>query len=202
MIPLLLLLAQQDDYVPIRNWTQPPHNHWVIQDGVISLEPKDLDLWTEKEYADFVLKVGWRWSGEAVEKERPIILPDGTISSEKVKVLDAGDSGVYLRGTSKAQVNLWCWPAGSGEVHGYLTDPQMPPEVRTAAVPKKKADRPIGEWNSMVVTMKGDRLTVVLNGEEVIGDAHLPGVPPKGKIALQYHGEKVQFRNIFIKELQ
>ena len=60
--------------------------------------------------------------------------------------------------------------------------------------------------------MRGDRLTVVLNGEEVISNAQLPGVAPRGPIALQHHGAKkggvwvsppslVQFRNISIKEM-
>jgi hypothetical protein len=60
--------------------------------------------------------------------------------------------------------------------------------------------------------MRGDRLSVVLNGEPVIVRAQLPGVPARGPIALQHHGEKkngewvappslVQFRNIAIKEL-
>jgi hypothetical protein len=60
--------------------------------------------------------------------------------------------------------------------------------------------------------MKGDRLTVVLNGKTVIENAQLPGVPAKGAFALQHHGgfangkynpasSLVQFRNISIKEL-
>jgi len=54
-------------------------------------------------------------------------------------------------------------------------------------------------------------LTVVLNDITVIENAQLPGVPEKGKIALQHHGgmrngeyspasSLVQFRNISIKE--
>jgi hypothetical protein len=54
----------------------------------------------------------------------------------------------------------------------------MSAEVRRACMPKKRADKPVGEWNQMSITMKGDRLTVVLNGEEVISSAQLPGVPP------------------------
>ena len=38
-------------------------------------------------------------------------------------------------------------------------------------------DKPRGEWNTFEITMKGDRLWVKLNGEEVIKDAQLPGVP-------------------------
>ncbi|HEV8455730.1 MAG TPA: DUF1080 domain-containing protein, partial [Gemmatimonadales bacterium] len=71
----------------------------------------------------------------------------------------------------------------------------------------------IGQWNTFEITMKGSRLTVVLNGERVIENAELPGVPARGPIALQHHGSKkdgkwvsppalVQVRNVQIKELK
>jgi hypothetical protein len=61
--------------------------------------------------------------------------------------------------------------------------------------------------------MKGDRLTVVLNGVTVLDNARLPDVPARGPLALQHHGQKkdgvwtgppslVQFRNISIRELK
>jgi hypothetical protein len=94
-------------------------------------------------------------------------------------------------------------------------DKSMPAEVRAGVTPKKRMDKPRGEWNSFEITMKGDRLTVKLNGEEVITDAQLPKVPKDGPIALQHHGgwntktnqwagppSIVQFRNIYIKELK
>ncbi|HUU92658.1 MAG TPA: DUF1080 domain-containing protein, partial [Phycisphaerae bacterium] len=90
----------------------------------------------------------------------------------------------------------------SGEVWGYRTDKNQPEAVRQAATPKKVADKPVGQWNTFVITMKGDRLTVVLNGEEVISDAQLPGLKPSGPIALQHHGNPIEFRNILIKELK
>jgi hypothetical protein len=123
------------------------------------------------------------------------------------------DSGIYLRGSSKAQVNLWAWPIGSGEVWGYRTDEKMPAEVRAGVTPKVRADKPLGEWNTMEITLHGDRLTVVLNGQTVIENAQLPGIPEEGPIALQHHGgmtkegklsgasSLVQFRNISIREL-
>ena len=40
------------------------------------------------------------------------------------------DSGIYLRGSSKSQVNIWGWPTGSGEVYGYRMDATMPADVR------------------------------------------------------------------------
>jgi hypothetical protein len=91
-------------------------------------------------------------------------------------------------------------------------DKNQPAAVRAGVTPKRNADHDIGQWNTFEITMRGDRLTVVLNGEEVISNAQLPGVAPRGPIALQHHGEKkdgawvsppslVQFRNIEIKEM-
>jgi hypothetical protein len=74
-------------------------------------------------------------------------------------------------------------------------------------------DKNVGEWNTFEITMRGTRLTVLLNGETVIDNADLPGIPATGPIALQHHGSKkndvwvsppslVQFRNISIAELK
>ena len=186
--------------------------HWVVRNGIIDFDGKDENpqgqkrhLWSVKEYADFTLRVDWRFPGTARELEHEIILPNGDYALDaagkrkKEKVMDAGDSGIYLRGSDKSQVNMWCWPIGSGEVYGYRNDMKLPPEVRAGVTPKKHADRPIGSWNSMVITMLGDRLSVTLNNIAVITKAQLPGVAPSGPIALQNHGDPIQFRNIFIK---
>ena len=128
-------------------------------------------------------------------------LRDEREGATPAEVLDAGDSGIYLRGNSKSQVNIWCWPIGSGEVYGYRTDENMPPEVRKAVTPKVKADAPPGRWNRFIITMKGDRLTVELNGKTVIDNARLPGVPDRGRLALQSHGAPIEFANLLIKKL-
>jgi hypothetical protein len=53
----------------------------------------------------------------------------------------------------------------------------------------------------MMVTLKGDRLTVTLNGQIVIQNAQLPDVPAKGPIGLQHHGQAIEFANLWVKEL-
>jgi hypothetical protein len=199
--------------VDFRGWIYPEghEGHWMAKDWIIDYdgrsEADDKHLWTEREYGDFVLMADWRWSGEPVKRMRPVILPSGETAvdadgqPEMTEVEDAGDSGIYLRGSEKAQVNIWSWPVGSGEVYGYRTDSSMPAEVRAAVTPRVNADEPIGRWNRFLITMKGDRLTVVLNGQTVIENAQLPGVSPRGRIALQHHGDPIQFANIFIREL-
>ena len=87
-------------------------------------------------------------------------------------------------------------------MRGYRIDKSLSAEVREAVTPKKRADKPIGQWNRFVITMKGDRLTVVLNGETVVHNAQLPGVPARGRIALQHHGDPIQFASLFIRELK
>ncbi len=100
------------------------------------------DLWSEKSYGDFVLMADWRWVGDSQGmKERPIIGDDGRNTGETVEV-EERDSGIYLRGSSKSQVNIWEWPAGSGEVWGYRTDESMSDEVRAASTPRSRADAP------------------------------------------------------------
>src|SRR5262249_46375820 len=149
-----------------------------------------------------------KWSAKPEKKMRPVILPNGDYDLDadgkpkEVEVMDAGDSGIYLRGSSKSQVNMWCWPIGSGEVYGYRTDKNMSPAIRAGVTPRVAADKPIGQWNRFLITMKGERLTVDLNGKRVINNARLPGVPDRGRIALQHHGDPVQFANLFVKELE
>lgn len=164
------------------------------------------DLWTEKEFGDFTLVFDWRWSGRGPMKKQPLILADGNSKLDPdgnpdLVEIEELDSGIYLRGQTTSQVNLWNWTVGSGEVYGFRTNLKMPAEVRAQVTPKMKADRPIGEWNRTMITMKGDSLTVSLNGRAVIENAQLPGVSAKGPIGLQSHGAAIDFANLWIKEL-
>jgi hypothetical protein len=198
----------------LAGWVDDPGHkgHWRPNDWRLAYdgksEAKDKNLWTEKEYGDFTFVCDWRLTAKPKKMKRPVILASGDYATDdngkqkEVEIDDAGDSGIYLRGNSKSQVNIWCWPIGSGEVYGYRNDKKQPPEVRAGVTPKLKADKPLGQWNRMELTMKGDRLTVVLNQKTVIENAQLPGVPPRGKLALQHHGDALEFANLFIKELK
>jgi len=210
----------------LSGWKVPEgdNGHWKVVDGVIDYDAqseakRDRNLWTEESFGDFVLHIDWRFKRTTGRYAMPTILPDGSYKTDadgkviKVERPNA-DSGIFLRGFPKAQINLWCWPIGSGELWGYRNDKSAPPEVRAGAVPKVRADKPVGEWNTFVITMKGDRVTIELNGKTVIDRARLPGIPETGPIGLQHHGglnkrtgqfspasSLIQFRNVYVKEL-
>jgi len=201
--------------VDLRGWRKVAGNegHWQAKNWMIDYDGKseaaddDRHLTTEEEFGDFILIVDWRLPAEPKIDEVPVILPDGSTAVDSsgeqltIPVRDAGDSGIYLRGSSKCQVNIWNWPVGSGEIWGYRTDESQPPDVRAGATPILNADNPVGQWNRFEITVIGDRVSIVLNGKTVIREARLPGMPERGSIMLQHHGDQVQFANIFIKEL-
>jgi hypothetical protein len=200
--------------VDLGGWRDEPghRGHWQPQDWILAYDGKseatNKHLWTAKEFGDFTFIVDWRFTRKPEKKSVPVLLPTGDYatnadgSRQLVEVPDAGDSGIYLRGGPKAEINLWSWPIGSGEVWGYRSDTNQPPEVRAAVTPRVRADRPPGQWNRFVITLRGDRLTVALNDQTVIENARLPGLPPRGPIGLQHHGDPIEFANLYVKELQ
>src|SRR5262249_13308940 len=94
-------------------------NHWKPANWILSYDGKseaeDKNLWTEKEYGDFVMVCDWRLTRKPEKIRRQVILPSGEYAlnpdgtRQEIEFDDAGDSGIYLRGNSKSQVNIWCW---------------------------------------------------------------------------------------------
>ena len=222
-----------DGFVPLftglnlDGWKVPEgdNGHWKVAGECIDYDAGseakgDKHLWTTRAYSDYTLVVDWRLKETPYTNPRARkILPDGT--EEKGPdgqplslAIPDSDSGIILGGDQRYQVNIWCWPVGSGEMYGLRTDPTTSPELRAAVTPKVKADKPIGQWNRYEITHRKGTVTVVLNGQTVIECAKIPGLPATAPIGLQHHGGKnaagewnsppalVQFRNIFIKELK
>ena len=230
--------APPDGFVSLFNgrdltgWRPPPRDggHWKVLDGVIdydagSEEPAvpgtkdEKSLWSEREYGNYILRLDWRIKeAPFVNRAIPYILPDGSeargTDGRPIRLAQPdADSGVFLRKDGRFQVNIWCWPIGSGELYSIRTDPKYPPAVRAAATPTTQADRPVGEWNHFEITVRGKAVTVALNGTTVIPNLTIPDLPDRGPIAFQHHGQKdrdgrwsgppslVQFRNIYLREL-
>jgi len=209
----------------LSSWVIPEgdNGHWKVVDGVIDYDSRseatgDRNLKTKEQYGDFILKIEWRLKEASGSYDVPIVLSDGTYLTDArgkkltIKMPNA-DSGIYLRGHPQAQLNIWRWPVGSGEVYGIRNNAKTAPEVRAGVTPRINADKPIGEWNSFVIVLIGNRVTVLLNDQLVLEQAELPGIPERGPIVLQHHGgpgkdgklkpasSLVQFRNIWIKSL-
>jgi hypothetical protein len=165
--------------------------HWKVVDGVLINDGKGGNLATKKDYANFELYVDW------------MIEPKG-------------DSGIYLRG--EPQVQIWDSDALDPTKYklefkkgsGALWNNANPKDK----VPLKNADKKPGEWNTFYIVMKGDKVTVKLNGELVVDNVALENIwergkplPAKGPIELQQHPKQdgtlgeIKFKNIYIKEL-
>lgn len=198
----------------LAGWQTPEDVAWAwsakggVIRGISDENAHGKELWSEGQFTDFVLELDWRFPDPPVKKMLKIILPSGLDAlnpdgtKKKEEVLFGGDSGILIRGEKMSQINICCKSAGSGELYGYRKKvPGISPEVRAACVPKLRADKPPGEWNHFKITAKGDRISVELNGKLVIDDAQMPGLPEKGPIALQHHGEGIEFRNVTISEI-
>lgn len=147
--------------------------HWVVEDGIIRYTGRAPTLTTRDSFRDYMLRVDWR-------------LPR------------TSDSGVFVRGSK--QLNIWCWDFGSGEMWEHRGAARTP-EERAQYTPKSREDRAVGEWNTFLVTVQNDRVTVVLNGKEVISGAVLKDSLKQSPIGLQQHGDPVEFKSIYIKPL-
>src|SRR5262249_46343952 len=125
------------------------------------------------------------------------------------KIAEGGDSGIYLRG--QPQVQIWDsdrTPGARGKDKSSGSGALWNNPEDKGKRPLKYADKPVGEWNTFHIIVKGDMVTVYLNKELVLKEQPLlnywfPGqkVSARGPIELQHHSGPVWFRNVYIKEL-
>jgi hypothetical protein len=165
---------------------------WQVKDGVLSVVGgrRGIADWlmTRKTYADFELRLEFRVSRR-------------------------GNSGVGLR------CPLGTHPARQGmeiQILDDLSEPGLKPIQQTGSIaqvvaPRRLAAKPLGEWNRYRIVCQGRQVSVELNGETVV-DVNLddyrafskinPGILRRqGHIGLQSWEGRVDFRNIFLKEL-
>lgn len=152
---------------------------WVVKDGLLIFTGHGDNLATVKKYRNFEMWVDW-------------------------KITEKGDAGIYLRGSP--QVQIWDTSrrevgaqVGSGGLYNNTIHPSKPTQV---------ADNPIGSWNTFRIIMRGEKVTVFLNGKKVTDEVTLENywnrqqaIFSEEQIELQAHGTYVAYRNIFLKEL-
>ena len=175
---------------------------YQVKDGVLFTTEEDGgNLFTEKEYTDFVLRFDFRLTANANNGIgiRAPLEGDAAYTGIEIQVLD--DSGSKYTSLRPAQYH--------GSVYHMFPA-------------KRGFQKPVGEWNSEEITVRGRQITIRLNGETIV-DANLDDVKDpallakhrdlskpegsrgiantKGHIGLLGHGTLVEFRNIRIREL-
>ena len=152
---------------------------WIVKDGLLIFTGHGDNLATEKQYGDFEMYVDW-------------------------KITKKGDAGIYLRGSPQVQI----WDTSRRDVGAQVGSGGLYNNQKNQSKPLVVADNPIGEWNTFHIMMKGEKVTVYLNGilvtDNVIlenyWDHSLP-IFTKEQIELQAHGTNVAYRNIYLKEI-
>jgi len=186
--------AEKEGFKPLFNgknldgWTTT--GNWFVEDGVLRLEPRpgergwrrfDAYLWAEKQYGDFVLDL-------------------------EFKIQKGGNSGAFVRVKDRDN------PVNTGievqilDTHGKKNPgPHDCGGVIGTIGPTKNMAKPAGQWNRMIVTCRGPRLKVNLNGEEVVdvdlSETSRKDRPMKGYLGFQDEAKPLWYRNIYIKTL-
>jgi hypothetical protein len=177
----------EDGWKPLCNgtdltgWTSEPKlDHWSVRDGVIigknGAEKKGSMLWTEAKFGDFVVETEFRFEGIV-------------------------DSGVFIKGldyhvnlgiSSSLKIDMTC------SIYAPKDGEKYPGKAKGVA----EAMKP-GDWNHLRIEARGKRITVHLNGREVLA-YDTKALEPTGPIGLQVHAGhdmKIEFRNPRIKPL-
>jgi hypothetical protein len=182
---------------------QPSENKpadWIVKDGAFEVKPGSGAIETKQVFGDMQLHIEWL-SPVDIEKE-------GQLYS---------NSGIFLMGIYEVQV------LNSYENETYANG--QAGSIYKQSMPMVNASRPPGEWQSYDIIFKAPKFdirrkmtekgncTVFHNGVLIqynveisgptayIGD-HTPIVhPAKLSLRLQDHGDKVRFRNIWVREL-
>ncbi len=178
--------------------------HWSVKDGELVYDGTGKSLCTSKDYGDFEFYIDWR-------------IPAGA------------DSGIYLRGTP--QVQIWDpWDNTLKDRKAKTSKPATTPADIVAAYrtgrnlgsgslwnnrharnqPLVLADNPIGEWNTFLIRMVGEKVTIWLNGKLIVDRTVLENYWDKTRqtpvfradqIELQHHGSDLYFKNLYIREI-
>ena len=152
--------------------------NWTASKGNLEFSGNGENLCTVKKYGDFEMFVDWK------------IDPDG-------------DAGIYLRGSPQVQI----WDTSRRDVGAQVGSGGLYNNAVYESKPLVLADNAIGEWNNFHIIMRGDRVTVYLNGVLVVNniilenywDRNLP-IFPEEQIELQAHGRHVSYRDLYIRE--
>ncbi|MDD8026930.1 MAG: DUF1080 domain-containing protein [Acidobacteriota bacterium] len=178
----------------LSGWTGDREGY-SVEDGVIAVKPDSGgNLYTEKDYADFVFRFEFKLTPGANNGIGIRTPPEGDAAyvGMEIQVLDDG-----------------------AEVYKSLKPYQYHGSIYGVVPTRRGFQKPVGEWNSEEIRVQGRRVTVRLNGVTIV-DADIekastpqtvdgrdhPGLKrASGRISFCGHGSRVEFRNLRIKTL-
>jgi hypothetical protein len=150
-------------------------SHWKFADHRLLFDGKGPGepLMSEKDYGNFELVADFRQVGKSTDI-----------------VLRSGDSGRLLLTASKNELNLM----------QFIGDERKTAELTIGG--KVENMKAAGQWNRVVVRLRGEKASVELNGKSVINETLFKGIPASGKIGLQGSGIAAEFANLFIRTME
>ncbi|MFD0893395.1 DUF1080 domain-containing protein [Luteolibacter ambystomatis] len=174
---------------------------FIVRDGMlVSLGKPGGHLITDKEYSNYKLEVQYRFAakpgncGVLVHASKPRVLYNMFPQSIEVQMM-SGDAG-----------DFWCIgenievpdmekrrPKKDGQAYGGGAN-----DARRILNLTDGSEKPVGEWNTMVIECKGDTVKVSVNGTVVNDGSKCTAT--KGQIALQAEGSEVEFRKLEITQ--
>jgi hypothetical protein len=196
------LAWSEEGFRPLTDWQAygggPLSPTWTIAGGVVNHQPGGGDIETAETFGNFELRFDWN------------ISPGG--NSGVFYLVDDTLPGAHESGLEYQILDN----AGHGDGKNPLTSAAS---VYGLYAPASDLTRPVGEWNSGAVIVRGPHVEHWLNGTKVLqlerGSpdwssrlaaskfAHTPGfgLNSTGHIALQDHGAAVHYRNLMIRVL-
>ena len=181
--------------VPEMDKDRNARNPFIVRDGMlVSLGKPGGHLITDKEYENFHLEVQYRFAGEPgncgvlVFASTPRALYEMFPKSIEVQMMheNAGDVWCIVEDIPgpdmverRGPKEEWGITEGKGRRILNLTD---------------GSEKPVGEWNTMVVECVGNAIKVWVNGDFV--NHGYDCTASKGNIAVQAEGSEVEFRKL------
>jgi hypothetical protein len=153
---------------------------WSVQDGVLMNRPVQEEGKPHKRFANI-----------RTEQE----FEDFRLTLE-VRTLEKSNSGVYLRGIYEVQI---------AESFGKPLDPHNMGAIYSRICPTEAAEKPIGEWQTLDITLVDRHATVILNGKKIIDNQPILGCTGgalwsdpfrPGPIFLQGDHSAIDYRNM------
>jgi hypothetical protein len=188
--------------VPARDADKTVRDSFLVRDGkLVSLGKPEGHLLTKDAYRDYRLEVEYRFPGQAgncgvlVHASRPRALYKMFPQSIEVQMMsgNAGDFWVIQEDIKVADMEKRR-PRKEGEKWGGAEG-----DARRILNLTDASEKPLGEWNTMVVEARGRTLKVWVNGDLV--NEGFEATADRGRIALQAEGTEVEFRKVQIGPL-